>query len=152
MSGRDKIREVDVREIWDDGQFDFAGWLIDEDNLDYLNEVLGLEFTSVEKDVTVEPYDYTYGLVAFDGGDGAAAVIEYQPDASDFEHLGRLVTYAAGIEARAAVWIVEYAKDEHWDAVDWLNRNGGDCVFYLLELHAFQFGDSEPSPVLELVC
>ena len=55
MTGIGKLIEVDVRELWKHEQYDFSDWLAKKDNIEYLNEVLGLTLIDVDKEVYVRP-------------------------------------------------------------------------------------------------
>ena len=41
---------------------------------------------------------------------------------TDHDHLGKLITYSAGLDAGVAVLIAEDFRDEHRPALDWLNH------------------------------
>lgn len=60
-----------------------------------------LEFVDKEKDVG----DFSIDMLARDLGRDRIVVIENQIEATDHLHLGQIVTYAAGVEAGAVVWI-----------------------------------------------
>ena len=50
------------------------------------------------------------------------------------------------------IWIVKEAKEEHRSAVEWLNnKTTKDVSFFLIEIHAYQIGDSLPAPKFVLV-
>ena len=50
------------------------------------------------------------------------------------------------------VWIVKDAKEEHRAAIEWLNNNtNSEINFFLIEIHAYKIGDSEPAPMFEVV-
>lgn len=145
-----KLKEVDVRELWKHEQYDFSNWLSKAENLDYLNEILGLTLTDVNKEVYVGPY--RCDLVAKDETTDVTVIIENQLEATNHDHLGKIITYAAGLKATVIVWIVREAKEEHRAAIEWLNNNTGtDVNFFLIEIHAYQIGDSLPAPKFEIV-
>ena len=66
--------------------------------------------------------------------------------------LGKLITYAAFMDARAAIWISPAdPRPEHVRAISWLNESAA-TVFYLLKQHqGFRIGDSPPAPLLTLI-
>ncbi len=145
-----KLIEVDVRELWKHEQYDFSEWLAKEDNLEYLNDILGLTLVDVDKEVFVGPY--RCDLVAKDETSGITVVIENQLEGTNHDHLGKIVTYASGLNAKTMVWIVKDAKEEHRAAIEWLNNNtNSDINFFLIEIHAYKIGDSEPAPMFEVV-
>jgi hypothetical protein len=57
-------------------------------------------------------------------------IIENQLEPTDHSHLGQLITYAAGFDAAVVVWLSRELREEHGQALDWLNRqSGGDTEF-----------------------
>ena len=51
MANIGKLIEDDVRELWKHEQYDFSNWLAKEENLEYLNDILGLTLTDIDKEV-----------------------------------------------------------------------------------------------------
>lgn len=150
MAGIGKLVEIDVRELWQHEQYDFSNWLAKESNLEYLNEILGLTLVDVDKEVYVGPY--RCDLVAKDETTGVKVIIENQLEATNHDHLGKIITYASGLDAKVIVWIVREAKEEHRAAIEWLNNNTSNEVnFFLLEIHAYKIGNSDPAPKFEVV-
>ncbi|MXY53821.1 MAG: DUF4268 domain-containing protein [Gammaproteobacteria bacterium] len=137
-----RIKRVGLREVWSHEAFDFTTWL--EDNVDVLFEATGVQLTDVEREQPAG--DFSVDLIASDE-DGNAVVIENQLERSDHDHLGKLITYLVGLQARVGVWIVADPRPEHVAAVTWLNE-GASADFYLLKLEAIRIGDSEPAPLL----
>ena len=150
MASIGRLIEVDVRELWKHEQYDFSNWLSKESNLEYLNEILGLTLTDVDKEVYVGPY--RCDLVAKDETSGITVIVENQLDGTNHDHLGKIITYASGLDAKVMVWIVKEAKEEHRAAIEWLNNNtNNDINFFLIEIHAYKIGDSDPAPKFEVV-
>lgn len=145
-----RLEEVDVRKLWSHEQYDFSNWLAKDENIDLLNEVLGLTLVDIEKEVFVG--SYRCDLVASDETTGQKVIIENQLEASNHDHLGKIVTYASGLDANVIVWIVKEAREEHRSAVEWLNNNTNKNVnFFLIEIHAYKIGDSLYAPKFEVV-
>ncbi len=145
-----KLIEVDVRDLWKHEQYDFSEWLAKPINIEYLNEILGLTLSEVDKEVYVGPY--RCDLVAKDETSGITVIIENQLESTNHDHLGKIITYAAGLDASVVVWIVKSAKEEHRAAIEWMNNNTTNNVnFFLLEIHAYKIGGSEPAPKFEVV-
>lgn len=150
MANIGRLTEVDVRELWRHEQYDFSNWLARPANLEYLNEILGLTLVDVDKEVYVGPY--RCDLVAKDETSGITVIIENQLEGTNHDHLGKIITYASGLDAKVMVWIVREAKEEHRAAIEWLNNNtAGDINFFLIEIHAYKIGDSDPAPKFEVV-
>ena len=140
-----RIERVDLREVWPHEALDFTRWL--GENLDVLSEELGIALTDAETEGSAG--DFSVDVVARDDG-GRTVVIENQLERSDHDHLGKLLTYFAMMDAVAAIWIVSEARPEHVSAVSWLNENSsGD--FYLVRVEAVRIGDSAPAPLVRSI-
>ena len=148
--GIGKLSEVDVRELWKHEQYDFSKWLAKPENIEYMNEILGLTLIDINREVYVGPY--RCDIVAKDETSGITIIIENQLEATNHEHLGKIITYASGLDAKVMVWIVKEAKEEHRAAIEWLNNNTSSEVnLFLLEIHAYKIGDSDPAPKFEII-
>lgn len=144
------LKEVDVRTLWKHEQYDFSNWLAQEKNIELLNDVLGLTLVDIEKEAYVGAY--RCDLVAKDDTTGIKVIIENQLESSNHDHLGKIITYASGLNANVIVWIVTQAREEHRSAIEWLNNNtNSEINFFLLELHAYKIGNSLPAPKFETV-
>ena len=142
MTSIGKLTEIDVRDLWQHEQYDFSNWLAKDSNLEYLNDILGLTLVDVDKEVYVGPY--RCDLVAKDETSGVTVIIENQLESTNHDHLGKIITYASGLDAKFIVWIVKEAKEEHRAAIEWLNNNtSSDINFFLIEIHAYKIGSSE---------
>lgn len=141
----EKIQRLPLRSVWRHEAFDFTTWL--EQNVDALAEVLGVSLSNIEREQ--DAGDFKVDLVA-ENDAGEAVVIENQLEKSNHDHLGKLLTYLAALDAKMAVWIVAEPRPEHVRAVGWLNESGL-ANFYLLKLEAIRVGESEPAPLLTLI-
>lgn len=145
-----RFKEKDIRAIWQHEQYDFSAWLAKESNIEYLNDILGLTLIDVNTEVFVGPY--RCDIVAKDETTNDTVIIENQLDSTNHDHLGKIITYAAGLNAKYIVWLVKEAKEEHRAAIEWLNSNSSKSVnFFLIEIHAYQIGDSVPAPMFEVI-
>ncbi len=125
-----KLKEVELRNLWKHEQYDFSEWLSQNENIELLNDILGLTLTDISKEVYVG--SYRCDLVAVDESSGIKVIIENQLESSNHEHLGKIITYASGLDAQVVVWIVKNAKEEHRSAIEWLNNNtNSDINFFL---------------------
>ena len=145
-----RLTEVNVRELWKHEQYDFSKWLAKNENIEILNDVLGLTLTDIEVEANV--VSYRCDLVATDETTGIKVIIENQLESSNHDHLGKIITYASGLDAKVIVWIVTNAREEHRSAMEWLNNNTNKEInFFLIELHAYRIGNSLPAPKFEIV-
>lgn len=145
-----KLSEVDIRDLWKHEQYDFSEWLSKEENIEILGDEIGLTLTDIDKEVFVG--SYRCDLVARDETTGVKVIIENQLETTNHDHLGKIITYASGLDADVVIWIVKEAKEEHRSAVEWLNnKTTKDVSFFLIEIHGYQIGDSLPAPKFVLV-
>lgn len=126
-----KLTEVNIRELWEHEQHDFSNWLEKPENIEELNDIISLTLTDIEKEDYVGAY--RCDLVAIDEPTGTKVIIENQLEDSNHNHLGKIITYASGLEAEVIIWIVKNAREEHRSAIEWLNNNMAEEIdFYLM--------------------
>jgi len=79
---------------------------------------------------------------------GERVVVENLIGNTDHDHLGKIITYAAGLDARHAVLIAETFRPEHRSALSWLNANSRESVsFFGIELKLWRVeGSPADSP------
>ena len=142
-----KIEKVDLREVWSNEAADFTPWL--EDNMGQLGAALGMDLEAQESEAAVGTF--SLDLLAHDGN-GRLVIIENQLEPTDHSHLGQLLTYAAGYDASAIVWIAKEFRDEHRAALDFLNgRTGEDTEFFGVVVEAWRIDNSRPAPNFNVV-
>lgn len=145
-----KLEEVDIRELWKHEQYDFSEWLSKDENIEMLGDEIGLTLTDINKEVFVG--SYRCDLVAKDETTGIKVIIENQLEATNHDHLGKIITYASGLDANVVIWIVKEAREEHRSAIEWLNNNTTkDISFFLIEIHVYRIGDSLAAPKFVIV-
>lgn len=145
-----KLQEVDIRSVWKHEQYDFSKWLAEEDNIRELGDTLNLSLTDVETEKFVG--NYRCDIICKDELTGKMVLIENQLDPTNHDHLGKIITYASGLDAAVVVWIVSSARDEHASAIEWLNKHTDDEIsFFLLEVHAYKIGNSDPAPQFKII-
>ena len=148
--GIGKLEEVDIRELWKHEQYDFSEWLSKKENIENLNDILGLTLVDISKETYVG--SYRCDLFARDEATGTKVIIENQLEISNHDHLGKIITYASGLDAKVVVWIVTKAREEHRSAIEWLNNNTNSNVnFFLIEIHAYKIGNSDKAPMFKVV-
>lgn len=145
-----KLQEIDIREVWTHEQYDFSKWLSAEDNIQELGNVLNLSLTDIETEKFVG--SYRCDILCRDEITGRVVLIENQLEQTNHDHLGKILTYASGLDASVVVWVVASARDEHASAIEWLNKHTDDSIsFFLLEIHAYRIGNSEPAPQFKII-
>ncbi len=121
-----------------------------EENLRSLGDTIGieLELESQEKDVG----PFRADLLCKNTLDDTWVLIENQLERTDHNHLGQLLTYAAGLEAATIVWIAERFTEEHRATMDWLNEITHERFTFLgLEIELWKIGSSEVAPKFNIV-
>lgn len=145
-----KIKEVDIRKVWNHEQYDFSKWLAFDENIKELGNTLNLELTDVETEKFVG--SYRCDILCKDELTGKTVLIENQLEQTNHDHLGKIITYASGLDASVVVWIVSSARNEHSSAIEWLNKHTDESVsFFLIEIHALQIGDSDIAPMFKII-
>jgi hypothetical protein len=145
-----KIKEVDIRKVWAHEQYDFSKWLAADENIKELGDSLNLSLTDVETEKFVG--SYRCDIICKDELSGKAVLIENQLEQTNHDHLGKIITYASGLDASVVVWIVAEAREEHASAIEWLNKHtDDDLAFFLIEVHAYTIGDSDPAPMFKVI-
>lgn len=145
-----KLKEVNIRKVWGHEQYGFSKWLSNEENINELGEILGLNLTDIKTEQFVG--NYRCDIICKDEISEKIVLIENQLEATNHDHLGKIITYASGLDAAVVVWIVESAREEHASAIEWLNKHTDDTVdFFLIEVHAYQIGDSQPAPQFKII-
>ncbi len=116
----DKLTKVQLRDIWKHEALDFTQWLALQENLDLLSEEIGLDLQNPQTEVSVGSFNVD--ILAEDDAE-RKVIIENQLEATDHDHLGKLITYGSGLDAEIIIWIVKKAREEHQQAITWLNEN-----------------------------
>ena len=146
----EKLKEIDIRTVWAHEQYDFSKWLAAEENIRELGDVLNLSLTEIETEKFVG--SYRSDIVCKDEITGKSVLIENQLEPTNHDHLGKIITYASGLDASVVVWIVASAREEHASAIEWLNKHTtSDVDFFLIEVHAYTIGDSAPAPMFKVI-
>jgi len=143
-----ELKRIDPRDIWPSESRDFTPWLAE--NIEKLGEALGMDLEVKATEAAVG--EFSVDIVAKDLATGRDVVIENQYAATDHDHLGKLLTYASGMDAYALVWIAQDIRDEHRQALEWLNeRTDADTLLFAIELEVLRINDSAPAHNFKLV-
>lgn len=145
MSKIGKIEAIRLRSHFGSESGGFTPWLAD--NLEYVSETIHLKLVNPSTEQTSENFRVD---IQAELEDGSGVVIENQFGDSNHDHLGKIITYRTAFAAKVAIWIVEKAKQEHVEAINWLNETDNGCDFYLLELQLIRIGDSPLGPLFTI--
>ena len=142
-----KLYPVDIRKIWDNEPTDFTPWLAE--NADFLGQALGMDLRHEQTEVPVGKY--RADLLFLDLGTDKRVVVENLFKETDHDHVGKLLTYAAGLDAACAVLVAPKFGEEHRSALTFLNSiTKEDFGFFGVVLEAWQIGESLPAPHLRV--
>jgi len=137
------LDRVAVQEVWPMEAGDFTPWLAK--NVELLSEALGMDLQLEGQEIKVGRY--IADLVLKEVSSGAVVVVENMYGQTDHDHIGKLITYAAGLGASYAVLLAENFRPEHRSALNWLNSiSKRDCGFFGLGLETWRIADSNPAP------
>ena len=136
-------QQVSIQQRWAHEARDFTPWLAG--NLHLLGNVLDLQLETIQTEVQVG--SFSLDILANDGKSGVKVAIENQYDWTDHSHLGQALTYAAGVDARIVIWVVPEFRNEHREALHWLNHWTRDEIkFYGVEVSVTKTGDAFDEP------
>lgn len=143
-----RLEPVAAREVWVHEARDFTPWLLA--NADRLADALGIE---LELRAAEHPVGgYSLDLIGHDITNDAVLMVENQLEQTDHTHLGQVLTYAAGTGAATIVWIATSFRDEHRQALDWLNeQTTEDTHFFGVQVSVVRIGASAPAPLFDVV-
>jgi len=145
-----KLNQVELREIWKHEAINFTNWLAKSENLDLLSEEINIELSLIETEYNVGRFNVD--IYAEESSTSRKVIIENQLERTDHDHLGKLITYASGLEAEIVIWIVKEVLEEHEQAITWLNENTDEKInFFTIRMEVWQIGDSEPAPKFHIV-
>ena len=148
MTELGRLESKDLRDAWLHEATDFTPWLTD--NMALLSEAIDLPLEPEGTEVSVG--QFAADILARNTDDGSAVLIENQLEPSDHTHLGQILTYLAGLDAQAVVWIARHFEEAHLSAVRWLNENTADpFAFFAVQVKVVQIGDSPLAPLFEVL-
>ena len=116
-----KIKKVELRKAWNHEASDFTNWLAKEENLHLLSDEIGIDIKLIQTEAPVGKFNVD--ILAEEENTGNKIIIENQLEMTNHDHLGKIIAYASGFDANMVIWIVKEAREEHRQAVDWLNEH-----------------------------
>lgn len=145
-----KMTEVNLRDLWKHEATDFTQWLAEPENIETLGKEIGLTLTEMQTEYSVGRF--SCDIICKDELTRKTVIIENQLESTDHNHLGKILTYASGLNASFIIWIVKDALPEHASAIEWLNNHTDENVsFFLIEIKAWKIGDSDPAPQFTII-
>jgi hypothetical protein len=145
-----RLEKIDLATYWQTEASDFIPWLIQDENLRLLGETIHMELEVVLDAAQVE--ELQSDLLCRDAKTGGWVLIGNQLKPSDEKHLGRLLTYAADIDASSVVWISSQFSPEHRTTLNWLNRITQSAIqFFGLEIELWRIGEAAMAARFNLV-
>lgn len=145
-----KLKKVDLRQVWKHEAYDFTNWLAEETNLSLLSDELGISIELLQTEASVGRFNVD--ILAQEEGTDNKIIIENQLEKTDHSHLGQLITYASGLDAETLIWIVRDVRDEHKQAIDWLNEHTDENIsIFLIKMELWKVGDSIPAPKFQII-
>lgn len=145
-----KLEKVDLRNVWKHEAIDFTNWLAEQENLSLLSEEIGIDISLIQTEASVGKF--SVDILAEEEQTGRKIVIENQLETTDHDHLGKIITYASGFDAEIIVWIVREVRDEHKQAIDWLNEHTDEKInFFVIKMEVWQIADSPYAPKFYIV-
>ena len=136
-----KLKHFDPRKLWENEAGNFTPWLAN--HLQLLAEALGLDDLQLVRTEQAVG-EFLCDIVAREVRTDRRVIIENQLKQTDHKHLGQLLTYAGGLDAAVVVWISPEIREEHRQALDWLNRHTDEqIVFFGVLLEAIRIDDFE---------
>lgn len=150
MTQLSKLERVPLREAWKHEAQDFTPWLAQAENMKELASVLSLDDLEV---IATEHFvgDFKLDILCADGEE--QVIIENQLERTNHSHLGQILTYAAGVNAKKVIWVAESFRTEHIAALNYLNLYTTEEVgFFAVEIELWRIGASPFAPKFNVVC
>lgn len=145
-----KLKKVELREAWKHEANNFTQWLAQGENLALLGDEIGIDLNLIQTEASVG--SFYVDILAEEENTGRKIIIENQLEITNHDHLGKIITYASGYDAGVIIWVVKDAREEHRQAIDWLNEHTDEGVeFYLIQIELWQIENSPFAPKFEII-
>ena len=146
-----KLEKIkDLRSVWKHEANDFTKWLSEEENLNTLGEEIGIDIELISTEAKTG--SFSTDILASESNTNNKIIIENQLESTDHDHLGKIITYASGHDAKTIIWIVKEVREEHRQAIDWLNEHTDEEInIFLCKIELWKIGNSEIAPKFQIV-
>jgi hypothetical protein len=142
------LTEVNLREAWKHEAHSFTPWLAE--HLDQLADVIGIPLEFEGREVAVD--NFSADILARNPWDDSLVLIENQLESTDHTHLGQIMTYLAGLDARTVIWVAAEFREAHLSALNWLNEHTVEpFAFFAVKVKAVRIDNSPIAPVFEVL-
>ena len=142
------LENVDLRTAWPHEANDFTPWLAE--NLERLSQVIGIPMEAEDTEVAVG--QFAADILARNPQDNSLVLIENQLEWTDHTHLGQILTYLAGLDAKTIIWVAKEFTNPHLSAIGWLNEHTVEPFsFFAVRVKVVQIGESPLVPIFEVL-
>lgn len=142
------LESVELRRGWPDEAGDFTPWLAK--NLDRLSNAIGISLELVNQEVSVE--GFRADILAHSPADDCLVLVENQLEASDHTHLGQILTYLTGLDAKIVIWVAREFRQPHLSAIHWLNDHVGEpYAFFAVKVRLVRIEKSPLAPIFDVL-
>lgn len=115
-----------------------------------MSDAIGLDISFLQTEASVGKI--SVDILAEEENTSRKIVIENQLESTDHDHLGKIITYASGFDAEIIIWIVKEVRDEHKQAIDWLNDNTNEKInFFAISIELWKIGNSPFAPRFNII-
>jgi len=136
------IEEIPLRTHFSREDTNFTPWL--RDNIQLLGDKIGIDIVDPSTEVPIGTY--RLDILANESGTSRKIAIENQFGITDHDHLGKLLTYMAGVNADVVIWVAEGFKDEHITAINHLNQiSNSETAFFCIKPRLIRIEKSKPA-------
>ena len=150
MTHLGKLEKVELRDVWAHEARDFSSWMFKQENLDQLGTAVGIDIDPIGTESNIGRF--RIDILAQEPRTGHKIIIENQLENTNHDHLGKVITYAAGLDAKYLIWVVKDVLPEHLKAIEWLNEHLDNEIYcFLVKIEVWKIGDSQAAPRFEVV-
>ena len=115
-----------------------------------MSEEIGIDIVLKETEASVGRFNVD--ILAIENNSDRLIVIENQLEQTDHDHLGKIITYASGFNAEIIIWIVKDIREEHQQAIDWLNEHTDENInFFIVKMELWKIDNSVPAPKFNII-
>jgi hypothetical protein len=142
-----RLQAVSLREAWQHEAHHFTPWLAE--NLDRLSEAIGVSLELTGTEVAVGAF---FADILARDSEGSVVLIENQLEQGNHGHLGQIMTYLAGLDAKIVIWVAAYFNADHLSAIRWLNMHTvPPYAFFAIKLGVVRIGQSPLAPLFDVL-